>query len=189
MNSSYNVAPNASDNFPVVNPIGSMLLWPTLTPPANYLVCDGSAVSRTLYNVLFSVLGSFYGAGDGTTTFNIPNTSGRNVRGVGAGFVIGATQGADTVNLIATDLPFHGHLLNDPQHFHNSVQRGIGFAAADGNNGNRCDANGTTESSSTGITVIPSLTDANGVGIPGNSRTLVNTQNPLIVLNYIIRAT
>lgn len=188
MNTSYNVAPNSSDIFPVVNPIGSILLWSTSVAPANYLICDGTAVSRTLYNVLFSVLGTFYGAGDGSTTFNVPDTSARTVRGAGRGFVIGDIQGSDTVNLISTDLPAHGHTLNDPGHFHNTVQQGGGYGAADGSNGNRCSAEGFTQSSFTGITVNQSITNDQGP-IPSLNRTLVNTQNPLIVLNYIIRAT
>lgn len=41
--------------------------------PTGYLLCDGAAISRTLYATLFSVIGTTYGAGDGSTTFNLPN--------------------------------------------------------------------------------------------------------------------
>jgi len=189
MNTSYNVSPNSGDEFSGLQPIGSILMWPTLNPPPNYLFCDGSQVSRTGFGPLFQVLGVFYGNGNGTTTFNLPNTSGRTVRGTGIGFGLGNTPGSDTVNLIATDLPFHGHLLNDPGHNHPAVFQGSGFASSPGGFGNTCSAGGTTGNAFTGITVTPSLTDGSGAGVPGANRTLVNTQNPMLVLNYIIRAT
>ena len=47
------------------------------TAPDGYLMCDGSAVSRTNYAALFAAIGTTYGAGDGSTTFNVPNLSGR----------------------------------------------------------------------------------------------------------------
>lgn len=58
-------------------PIGGILPYPSSTAPTNWLVCDGSAVSRTTYAELFAVIGTNYGAGDGSTTFNLPNYKGR----------------------------------------------------------------------------------------------------------------
>lgn len=52
---------------------GTLLSWPNVTIPAGWLVCDGSAISRTTYKSLFDVIGETYGTGDGTTTFNLPN--------------------------------------------------------------------------------------------------------------------
>lgn len=45
--------------------------------PAGFLLCDGSAVSRTTYAALFSIISTTYGVGDGSTTFNLPNLQGR----------------------------------------------------------------------------------------------------------------
>lgn len=57
-----------------VAPVGTMLLYSTVaTPSSGYLRCDGSAVSRNTYPSLYSVIGNTYGAGNGTTTFNLPN--------------------------------------------------------------------------------------------------------------------
>ena len=58
--------------------VGDILIWPVTTPPTNYLVCDGTAVSRatysTLFNLLFTNVPSLpYGVGDGSTTFNLPD--------------------------------------------------------------------------------------------------------------------
>lgn len=55
--------------------------------PEGWLVCDGSAVSRTLYKDLFDVIGTAYGSGDGTTTFNLPNFSGKWAGGNGNGYL------------------------------------------------------------------------------------------------------
>lgn len=51
----------------------SIILYATATPPAGYLRCDGAAVSRIAYADLFSIIGTTWGAGDGVTTFNVPN--------------------------------------------------------------------------------------------------------------------
>lgn len=54
------------------NPIGSVIAFAGSNAPVGYLMCDGSAVSRTTYADLFAVIGTTYGAGDGSTTFNLP---------------------------------------------------------------------------------------------------------------------
>ena len=60
---------------------GALQAWPTGTAPTGYLECDGSAISRTTYAALFAVIGDDYGAGDGSTTFNLPDFRGRFLRG------------------------------------------------------------------------------------------------------------
>lgn len=62
-----------SINNPYTEKVGTIKPWPEATAPAGWLICDGSAISRTTYKALFDVIGETYGAGDGTTTFNIPN--------------------------------------------------------------------------------------------------------------------
>ena len=66
--------------------------------PFGWLICDGSAISRTLYAALFDVIGETYGAGDGTTTFNLPNLIGLtsdNVPCCGNNTTFGLTDGVD----------------------------------------------------------------------------------------------
>lgn len=63
----------AADNGGDAVTIGTRLMWHSATPPTNYLSCDGSAVSRTTYSELFNTIGTTYGVGDGSTTFNLPN--------------------------------------------------------------------------------------------------------------------
>lgn len=55
------------------SPIGAIVEYSGATAPADWLLCDGSAISRTTYADLFAIIGTTYGSGDGSTTFNIPN--------------------------------------------------------------------------------------------------------------------
>ena len=57
-------------------PIGTIVSTGGATAPTNWLLCDGAAVSRTTYIDLFTVLGTAYGVGDGSTTFNVPDSTG-----------------------------------------------------------------------------------------------------------------
>lgn len=98
------------------NPAGIIMPFAGTVAPQGCLFCDGSAVSRTSYAALFAVIGTTYGAGDGETTFNIPDLSGRVVIGVSSSHAIGSTGGSETVTLTADQLPAHVHEV--PQHGH-----------------------------------------------------------------------
>jgi microcystin-dependent protein len=65
--------------------IGSIISYAGISVPAGYLLCDGTAVSRTTYADLFAAIGTSWGAGDGSTTFNLPDLRGRFMRGVDNG--------------------------------------------------------------------------------------------------------
>lgn len=81
------------------------------TTPSGWLDCDGSAVSRTTYAALFAAIGTLHGAGDGSTTFNVPDLRDRSPRGPGAA-AVGATGGQDSIALATANLPSHGHGLS-----------------------------------------------------------------------------
>ena len=66
-------------------PTGSLMPYAGSSAPTGYLLCDASAVSRTTYATLFGVIGTTYGAGDGSTTFNLPDLRGRLPMGAGTG--------------------------------------------------------------------------------------------------------
>jgi len=66
------------------HPIGMIGAFAAPTPPTGWLACDGSAVSRTTYSSLFSVIGTTWGVGDGSTTFNLPDLQGAFLRGTGS---------------------------------------------------------------------------------------------------------
>lgn len=92
-------------------PAGSIMAWGTNTPPANWLLADGAAVSRSVYSSLFAVIGTTYGTGDGTSTFNLPDLRGRVPVGKNAGTfgTLGATGGAETHTLTEAQIPPHTH--------------------------------------------------------------------------------
>lgn len=66
-------------------PVGSSILWNAAAAPAGFLIEDGSAISRTTYKRLFAAIGTLHGIGDGATTFNLPDSRGKMVRGVDGG--------------------------------------------------------------------------------------------------------
>lgn len=69
---------------------GTVIIWPGTTVPDGYLLCDGSAISRTTYAALFAVIGTTYGPGDSSGTFNLPNFTNRFIEGGTAGTYISA---------------------------------------------------------------------------------------------------
>lgn len=72
-------------------PVGSIIATGSTTPPTGYLYADGSAISRTLYAKLFTAIGTTFGTGDGSTTFNLPNLKGVFLRGSGSQTIGGIT--------------------------------------------------------------------------------------------------
>ena len=95
-------------------PSGAILQFAGSSAPANWLLCDGALISRTTYATLFGVIGTNYGAGDGSTTFKLPDLRGRVPVGAGQGSsltnrVIAATGGAETHTLTVSQIPSHSH--------------------------------------------------------------------------------
>ena len=91
-----------------VLPAGSILWYAKTTAPAGYLICDGSAVSRTDYARLFAAIGTAFGSGNGSTTFTLPDLRAKFVRGTGTsnGYTgtFGKTQEASHIRIIESAL-------------------------------------------------------------------------------------
>jgi microcystin-dependent protein len=113
-----------------VVPAGSLLMWPTGSAPSGYLLCNGAAVSRTTYAALFAVIGTTFGAGDTTTTFNLPDYRNRMPIGAGTTAALAGTGGSADAITVAHTHTFsatsgtmnsnttHTHTASDSGHTH-----------------------------------------------------------------------
>ena len=158
-------------------PTGGLIMWSTASAPSGFLLCDGSAVSRSTYAALFAIVSTTFGSGDGSTTFNVPNYTNRMPYGT----TIGTTGGSANATL-----PTHTHTatstVTDPGHLHAiAIQNltGNGFISG---GGNAMGVNGTynTNTASTGITV------ATTNSTEGSSATNANLP-PYLGINFIIK--
>ena len=165
------------------NPIATILAYAGSEAPDGYLLCRGQAVSRTTYSLLFNAIGTQYGSGDGSTTFNIPDLQGKVIAGldiVDEDFnVLGKTGGSKTVQLTKNQLPkingsftMHGAGSSTP------VSNVSGDFTSDYNNTKY--KNGGTEASGAG-------SKGNVKLVIGNDEAHENKQ-PYNTLNYIIKA-
>jgi microcystin-dependent protein len=149
--------------------------WITACTNAPWLACDGSPVSRSTYSYLFNAIGTTFGAGDGSTTFNLPDTRNRarvSVMSSGArltsavsgidGTVVGSGGStSESTTLTYGQIPPHTHsaYINDPGHTHNllfypEAQQNFGNAPANQVNNNFGSAySGWIQSSTTGVQV------------------------------------
>jgi microcystin-dependent protein len=104
-------------------PTGTVVAFAGTTPPSGWLSCDGAAVSRSANASLFAAIGTTYGPGDGSTTFNLPDLRGRLPIGTGTGTgltgrSLGKTYGTENIALTVGQLPSHAHGVSDPGHAH-----------------------------------------------------------------------
>ena len=176
--------------LPTAVPSGTVHLFATTTAPSGYLECDGSAVSRTTYADLFTVIGTTWGAGNGSTTFNLPDLRGEFVRGWDNG------RGADSSRSFASSQsdqnkqhnhgvtdPGHNHSINDPGHIHQ-----VQYSNSDSGDG-VIEESGTglsgqepTLSATTGITINSAST---GISIQNDGGSEARPRN--IAMMYVIK--
>lgn len=167
-------------------PVGSMQAYAGSTAPTHWLLCAGQAVSRTTYKPLYDVIGTTYGAGDASTTFNLPDLRGRvaagldNMGGTDAGRLDwantrGTTGGTQTHTLTAAEsgLPAHSHNVTWSNGSNTVLGAGGGVDAQLTLTGNAY--------------TLKSFTIDNNSAASASSAH--NNMQPTMLLNYIIRAT
>lgn len=116
--------------------VGEIKLYAGSGEPTGWKKCNGQALSRTTYAKLFEVIGTTFGTGDGSTTFNVPDLRNRFPVGAGDTYSLNSKGGEATHKLEVSEMPAHSHTF--------SVSGGSpGGWGAGGNNTNRfrCDAN------------------------------------------------
>ena len=141
------------------NNAGDIKLTACSTAPAGWLLCDGSAVSRTTYSTLFAAIGTIFGSGNGSSTFNLPDMRGRFALGVSSSYAFGSTGGAAAVTLTINEMPAHTHTggVSVNGYSYSSIQ------------------------SSAATTAVGASTGSTGGGKPHNN------MPPYLSLNYIIK--
>ena len=125
----YNGSNTAWEDVPVpetalpssLTPVGTIIMYGASAAPTNWLICNGDPKSRTTYATLFGIIGTTYGDGDGSSTFNLPDLRSRMPVGIGDGDAggtaltdrsLGDTGGEENVTLTASQIPAHNHPIN-----------------------------------------------------------------------------
>ena len=197
-------------------PAGTVNTYAGSTAPTGWLLCDGrsTGILRATYADLFAVVGTTYGNGDGSTTFNLPDMRGRvpagldNMGGTAASRLtstvltasntLGATGGAQTATIASGNLPVHTHTINHDhgafnttggEGSHTHYTQGGAFSGSTPYLSGWNTEGAMRESSAAGAhnhsIDMPNFTGSSGDGGFANTA-LTNTQ-PTIVLNYIIK--
>ena len=194
-------------------PVGAVTMWVTGTAPTGWFLCNGNAVSRTTYSALFAVIGTTYGTGDNTTTFNLPDLLGRVPMGAGSGTglttrTLGTELGSESTTLDSTHIPQHSHtinhghtasastsIVNDGTHTHQTNIEIAGSLANGGiyllesnttPRGNYLQSGGDhSHGASTSVTVDGHTGSSGNYGTA--SPTAVTAVQPSTVINFIIK--
>lgn len=185
----------------VYMPTGAVLPYAVSTPPPGWLACDGSAVSRTTYSALFAVISTTYGAGDSSTTFNVPDTRGRFIAGFDSGnatgrltnsvsggvsaAAMGNTGGEQAHQITLAELASHPHGVSDPGHAHTALTP-VNNTGSFGAGANPPSASGSgVVDNQIGTTTSTSATGISVSSAGGNAAH--NTVAPALVLFYVIK--
>lgn len=172
----------------IVLPVGMMTPFAGSSAPTGWLLCDGSAVSRTTYSALFTAIGTSYGSGDGSTTFNVPDMRGRVPVGAGTGTGggssgTGAPTGGDA--LTARSIGSWG---GEEEHLITAAEAGTSQHGHTINVQSVTDTDGTSNvfraGSSAGGSIFNATVDTHAGASASDAH---NTMQPFGVFNYIIR--
>lgn len=165
-------------------PIGSIQAYAGTNPPGNWLICNGQAVSRTQYEKLFSVIGTTYGEGDGSTTFNLPDLRGKVAIGQSPTYELGASGGEEEHDHLYA-LQYGGYYY-DVALEANTNAGVINYRTNQPVNGTLVASNQTAplNSSNTASSVSRTMAIYKSEGYSGST----SSMQPYLVTNYIIKA-
>lgn len=178
-------------------PAGTMILFGGTSTPSGWFWCDGSAYSRTTYAALFAAIGTTWGVGDGSTTFNVPDLRGRAPIGVGQGSgltnrTLGSKLGEESHALtLAENGPhthtggLHTHVGGEHTHTINACYHDSGASGGSVVSGtlHTSDNNKTTLSGG----AVATSSDGAVATTSSGSGTAHNTMQPSLVVNYLIK--
>lgn len=174
----------ATDDVDPDENTGELRIYPDVAP-TGWLICDGSAVSRSTFSDLFAVIGVTYGIGDGSTTFNLPDLSGRIPIHVGQSnvttnnYTLGQLVGEASVTLDITEVPLHTHIIDSysPRALGGQVTSPVGHEFA-------LVGSGTPYAPPT--SALNSTMGSDAVRTAGSSADHNNCM-PMVAFNYIIK--
>ena len=178
-------------------PIGGIIIWSGASNaiPTHWNLCDGSAISRTTYADLYSVVGTTHGSGNGSTTFNIPDLRNRFIVGAGSTYSVAATGGSANAVVVShnhstNNTGSHGHNVTDPGHNH-TYHRWHTQEVKHGDATNRRaprvnDTGSTTGSRTTGISINANGNHTHTISTVGENGANKNLP-PYYALCYIMR--
>jgi microcystin-dependent protein len=136
-------------------PSGTIIYTARTTEPPGYLKAAGQQVSRDDFPALFAAIGTIYGSGNGSTTFNVPDLRGEFIRGFddGRGIDSGRTLGSAQAEMIGQ----HNHTVNDPGHSHSlnytPIRDGGGIVAGRDGSAHYMNTGGGVNGNTTGISI------------------------------------
>ena len=158
---------------------GMLMMWTTGTAPTGWLLCNGAAVSRTTYSALFAIVGTTFGIGDGSTTFNLPDYRDRMPIGAGTTYSIAGTGGSKDAIIVS-----HTHTatssVTDSGHSHVMPAAATSVGSGIGGGGSGYYGDRSTNTATTGISVSTTVSSA------GSSGTNANLP-PYIGIQFIIK--
>ena len=173
----------------IICPVGMIIPFAGVGPPGYWYVCNGAALSRTGYAALFAQLGTYWGGGDGSTTFNIPNLINRVPIGYGGGgtWSFGAYGGEVLHQLSMGEMPGHDHAFSQSPHDHGTHAHT--YTAIAGGGGSYSNALPVPYSATTLVTSASAVPAANANinFIPQGSWGPHNNMQPFACLYYLIK--
>lgn len=167
-----------------IMPIGKIDIWLADVPPDGWVILDGHAISREVYADLFALWGTLYGAGNGTTTFNVPDFGERLPMGVGGIMGLGETLGALSHTIAQANLPNVNFTVTDPGHTHD--QRVGNNLASNRSVGGSGTNQATQTQPTTSTTRLTTDTKATGITVnSGGSGNAIGHLNPVLGVHFI----